>query len=684
MDPKRVFCLLVAIDAYGSPVNMPLNGCLNDMRHLERYLQGRLGDAAHIVTLADGEATREGVVAGFRSHLAQAGTGDVALFAYSGHGSQELPPTEFAYGDASGKLQNLLLFDAGHETGGTFVWPLADKELGLLLDEVGSRGAHVVAMLDCCHSGDGTRDAFVTARQWVPTIPRDADPAEQAAIEKLNGPRPLDGFLDGTLQHFQSRPPAAHVALTACQSSELAKELVIGDEHRGAFSATMIEVLETVGSEADYRTVVAAVRSRLERTVERQRPGVHPVDAGGLGDGRFLDGTVEPAPASFLMTKSESGWSVDAGAVHGLRAPAEGEEFRLACIGADGTPCGQVRVVSVDTGRAAVEPVDWGPADTAYRAVISWVPLPMATVTFDAGAADAADGAYEQVRQVLAASGPSGAPSPYVRESVSGSTPGRLALRVRFEDDERDGPCLRVLRADGSAAIPTAASTVACSDPARAARTVVQQLEHLARWEQLRELGSHRSALTHAVRLRIYPAHADEMALPSGREPLPLAGEYTIPYGPDGEAPNVFMHLRNDAQRDLYVALLDLTDRLECDVLYPTQKIAAGTEVNVNALGGPMKLSLSSGVDPVPGARTQDWLKIVVSENPFEAGAFELAAIGEQSRSTGSPPRNMLELIAARTVSRAVSPVDPAQFEPAGADWCATTVALVVEVPSVA
>ena len=621
------------------------------------------------------------MVAGFRSHLAQAGNGDVAVFAYSGHGSQELQPTEFAFGDASGKLQNLLLFDAGHGTGDEFVWPLADKELGLLLDEVAARGPHVVAMLDCCHSGDGTRDAFVTARQWIPSRARDADPDVQSAIERLNGPRPLDGFLDGTLQHFQSGSSTGHVALTTCQSSELAKELMIGDEHRGAFTATMIEVLETAGDRADYRSVISAVRSRLERTVERQRPGVYPVDAGGLGDRRFLDGTIEPAPPSFLMTKSESGWTVDAGAVHGLRAPADGEEFRFACLLPDGTACGQVRVVAVESGQATVEPMGWEPADIAYRAVISWVPLPAATVTFDGVQADAADAAYDQMRQVLASSGPSGAPSPYVRERVTGSSPGGLALRVRFEDDEPGEPCLRVLRADGSPAIPAAASTVVCTDPVRAAPTVVQQLEHLARWEQLRELGSHRSALADAVQLRIYPAGPGEMALPSGRDPYALAGEYTVPYGTDGEAPNVFMHLKNTSDRDLHVALLDLTDRLECDVLYQSQKIAAGIEDNVNAKGGPMKLSLSSGVDPVPGTRTQDWLKIVVSENPFEASAFELAAIGEQSRSTGSPPSNMLELIAARTVTRGVTPVDPTQFEPAGADWCATTIALVVEVP---
>jgi hypothetical protein len=681
---RKVFCLLVGIDAYGPPINAPLEGCGNDVRHLEQYLRGRLGDAASIVTLTDDKATRDGVVAGFRSHLAQAGSGDIALFAYSGHGSQELPPAEFAYGDASGKIQNLIVSDTGQDAAGGFVWPLADKELGLLLDEVGGRGAHVVAMLDCCHSGDGTRDAFVTVRQWNPEA-RDGDAAASAAIAKLKGPRPLDGFLEGTLQHFQTRSSAQqHVALTACQSSELAKELMVGDEHRGAFTATMIEVLETVGSNADYRSVIAAVRARLERTVERQRPGVYPVDAGGLGDGRFLDGTIEPAPPSFLMTKSESGWSIDAGAVHGLRAPADGEEFRFTCLAPDGTPCGQARVLAVETGRSDVEPVGWQPADIAYRAVISWVPLPTATVTFDPVDGAAAADAYDHVRKELAACGPSGTPSPYVREKVAGSSAGSLALRVRFEAGQAGGTCLRVLRADGSAAIPTAASVVACDDPARASATVVQQLEHVARWEQLRSLGDHRSALSDAVQLKIYPADPGEMALPPNRQSYVLAGDYTIPYGSNGDAPNVFMHLKNTSDRDLHVALLDLTDRLECDVLYQTKVLAAGTEDNVNEKGGPMKLTLSSGVDPVPGARTQDWLKIVVSESPFEADAFELAAVGEQSRAIASQPTNMLELIAARTVSRGVSAVDPSEFAQSGADWCATTVAVVVEVPTVA
>ena len=206
----------------------------------------------------------------------------------------------------------------------------------------------------------------------------------------------------------------------------------------------MIEVLETIGDTADYRCVVGAVRSRLERTVQRQRPSLHPVDAGGLGDARFLDGTIEPSPPSFSMTRSDSGWWVDAGAVHGLRAPVDGEEFRLTCFQPDGTPGGHVRVVDVETGRAVVEPVGWEPADTVYRAVISWVPQPMAVVTFDPVGDDDAVAAYEAVRAALASSGPSHTPSAHVRERTEGSPPAPLMLRVRFEHDQPGPPCLRV------------------------------------------------------------------------------------------------------------------------------------------------------------------------------------------------------------------------------------------------
>jgi uncharacterized caspase-like protein len=41
------------------------------------------------------EATCQAIIDGFRRHLCQAGSDDVALFYYSGHGSQEESPPEF-------------------------------------------------------------------------------------------------------------------------------------------------------------------------------------------------------------------------------------------------------------------------------------------------------------------------------------------------------------------------------------------------------------------------------------------------------------------------------------------------------------------------------------------------------------------------------------------------------------
>ena len=190
-----MYCLLVGVDAYGPPVDLPLNGCVNDVRHLEQYLRGRLGDAAQILTLADGQATREGVVAGFRSHLAQAGKGDIALFSYSGHGSQELPPTEFALRRRVGQdPEPAVVRRRARRRRGSSCGRWPTRSWASCSTRSSAGGAHVVAMLDCCHSGDGTRDAFVTARQWIPTSARDADPASASGDREAEGPAPARRF----------------------------------------------------------------------------------------------------------------------------------------------------------------------------------------------------------------------------------------------------------------------------------------------------------------------------------------------------------------------------------------------------------------------------------------------------------------------------------------------------------
>ena len=121
---------------------------------------------------------------------------------------------------------------------------LADKELNELIGAVAASGPHVLVVLDCCHSGGGTRDPAVL-------------PARRAPVEE---PRAVETYLPGvqramTAAARDSGPAAAaavgdaprHVALSACESSQLSMELPIGAGYRGVFSAMLQRALAALG-----------------------------------------------------------------------------------------------------------------------------------------------------------------------------------------------------------------------------------------------------------------------------------------------------------------------------------------------------------------------------------------------------------------------------------------------------
>jgi hypothetical protein len=265
-----IHALLVAIDAYVPPIN-PLYGCRNDMAALRTYLEARAGAELRLRVLEDDAATRDSLVAAFRDHLGAAGPGDVALFAFFGHGSEEPAPAEIAALEPTGRLQTILLHDCGRRIDGKLRRALADKELSLLIAEIAATGAHVVTILDCCHAGGGTRDPFARPRSWRPLL-SDVAVADRDVVTELATARPSSEFLPGALEQW-SAPRPVHVALAACRSDELAKEHRVGDATRGAFSVALVESLDVLGSRTTYRSLLATVRARVERTTQEQRPG---------------------------------------------------------------------------------------------------------------------------------------------------------------------------------------------------------------------------------------------------------------------------------------------------------------------------------------------------------------------------------------------------------------------------
>jgi hypothetical protein len=690
-----VFALLVAVDVYPPPIPR-LAGCENDIRALATFLEGRLGDRLQLEILVGRLATRGAVIDAIRSHLGRAREGDVALFAYGGHGSQEPAPPVLASLEPGGWIQTIVTVDVGRrDAGGVLIRPLADKELAVLFGEVAANGPHVAVLLDCCYSGTGTRDDKVRVRQWRPDPSR--TPSEtRAVVEELAASRPLEQFLEGSTDPSIGR--IAPLTLSACQPFEVAKEIDLAGGARGVFSLALLETLAASGPTTTYRSLLAGVRSRVEQVVSEQRPVIDPIEVNGPADALVFDGAIRRRQAAFHVTRSAIGYEVDAGTIHGLRSAGAGEAFDLACLVPGSTQvAGLVRVTTAGASRSTVEPLGWDPGDRTYEAVIAAVPLPAAVVRLDPGGSR---DALELVREAIRTAGPGNTPSAYV-EVEDGRPPGaenatvaldRLVLRVAAVDGDAsveaigggtlaqpgsvEGPALRILRADGT---PVVADQP--GQDAGAARAVVAKLEHVARWEQIRGLGGHPSPLRDAVRITVYPASSGETSRPTGRRAIPAGSDYRLDYrlvGGHWQPPAMFLELTNTTDRDLFVGVLDLTDRFRCHAsLYPTGRIAAGHTVVVWD-GRAIPVSFPTGRSVTPGAVAHDWLKVIVSETDFDATAFELPAIDEpfdvqRSGEAGST----LERLALRVVTRSAAHAMAAGSNP---DWCAETYAVTIGV----
>ena len=90
----RIHALLVGINEDVAVTQR--HGCVADVTAVETLLRSRVAaDTLSMLVLRDDKATRAGIIDGFRTHLKQAVAGDIALFYYCGHGSEETCPPEW-------------------------------------------------------------------------------------------------------------------------------------------------------------------------------------------------------------------------------------------------------------------------------------------------------------------------------------------------------------------------------------------------------------------------------------------------------------------------------------------------------------------------------------------------------------------------------------------------------------
>lgn len=576
---RTVYALLVAIDEYFPPVTN-LAGCKNDIAAVGEVLRARAGaagDRLELRTLTDRDATREALVAVFREHLGQAGPEDAALFYYSGHGSQEPAPPELWHLEPD-RLNETLVCADSRAPGG---WDLADKELGALLGEVADTGAHVTAVLDCCHSGSGVRgDAVVRLV--------DADTRVRPAASYLPGVVDPDGARsvgdDSAVRRI--------VAMAACRSDQTAKERTIDGARRGVFSSSLVELLRS--GPATYRDLHRAAAASVRTLADDQTPVLEALGAGDV-DAAFLGGLAAPPPHPFTVSRHDGAWTLDGGSAHGVATG--GEVAFLDLVGGALVTTGTV--TTVHAVRSVVVPDDEAALDaaTTYRVSLTGGGTPTAVALVVPGPDDDGGGGADP-HDVLAAARDALAAHPtLLREDP---TTAELALRATA-----DG--WRLTAADGED--PLVADVP--GPPADGARVAVDRLAHVVRWRDLlarRNPGSTIAAGTVAL----------EVTGPSGATVVGADGVARVATAPGSDVADVEVVVRNDSGYRLYAALLGLTEAFGVFSLLPGGGVwlDPGAEAWVVDAAGARRLHMTLA----PGAgRARDVLKLVVSTVELDA-----------------------------------------------------------------
>jgi uncharacterized caspase-like protein len=139
--------LTVGINQYNIA---PLRGCVNDSNNMKAELENH---NFHVYQLLDEQATKENIINKLTEIANAALPNDHIIFHYSGHGSQ-IPCSDV--NEADGLTEILCPFDLIEVDGSWTNNFITDDELSAIFNSLD--GVTVECLLDCCHSGSGTRD----------------------------------------------------------------------------------------------------------------------------------------------------------------------------------------------------------------------------------------------------------------------------------------------------------------------------------------------------------------------------------------------------------------------------------------------------------------------------------------------------------------------------------------------
>ncbi|MEM7105342.1 MAG: caspase family protein [Bacteroidota bacterium] len=320
---KNIYALLVGISRFAHPKIHPLAGCADDVEKMGKYLQTLESNSTkvHIKKLMDSAATREAMINNFREHGKKAGKDDIFLFYFSSHGVEEHADKVWWNVSPSKKLQSLICYDAFHHG----VYPIADKEQRFLIKEVYDKAnCEIVMLFDCCHSGDNTRAVELDNEQNVKMLENVESkslftaPARNWSKFLFSDKFEKDEF--SALSDVNDKlPQAPHTAISACSAYEPAY-IVNG---KSLFTHAFLDVMSQARGDVSYYNLHSRIMNNLRG---KQTPRLYTFPSAGNRTFRsFLFGAAmdKQVFGSIVYQRELSEWSIDLGAIHGVKPTSE-------------------------------------------------------------------------------------------------------------------------------------------------------------------------------------------------------------------------------------------------------------------------------------------------------------------------------------------------------------------------
>lgn len=312
------------VDEHGNSIAFGnLNGCLNDVNRIERYLLDvQQVQKTHIFKLCSPPTDHSRVQTPTATNIKKvledctttAKAGDIVYFHYSGHGAR----VKTLWPDIKGTHGiDECLVPSDVACGGKF---LRDVELESILSEMTKKGLVVTVTLDSCHSGGAFERGALSVRGIEGVVgnletdrPLTNPGPSDALFQRYNESQPRDGERGAWILK-----PQDYALLAACGPHEKAHEANEQGVCYGTFTHWLLETIQS-DSHSTHRTICDRVSIKV-----RNRYGFQsPVGAGAL-DRNFMDSELLLGIRSFKLLglpseiKEGEEATMDAGKAHGV------------------------------------------------------------------------------------------------------------------------------------------------------------------------------------------------------------------------------------------------------------------------------------------------------------------------------------------------------------------------------